>query len=55
MTWIHIGDGPSRSAVERVVARLPESIHVELTGRLSNSEVLDTYRKRMPSLFLNSQ
>ncbi len=40
VTWIHIGDGPSRSAVERVVARLPESIRVELTGSLSNAEVL---------------
>ncbi len=28
VTWIHIGEGPSRSAVERVVARLPESICV---------------------------
>ena len=53
VTWIHIGDGPSRSAVERVVARLPESIHVELTGPLSNPEVLDTYRQRRPSLFVS--
>jgi glycosyltransferase involved in cell wall biosynthesis len=53
VTWIHIGDGPSRAAVERVVARLPESIRVELTGPLSNPEVLDTYRKRRPSLFVS--
>jgi len=53
VTWIHIGDGPSRSAVERAVARLPESIRVELTGPLSNAEVRDTYRQRRPSLFVN--
>ena len=53
VTWIHIGDGPSRSSVERIVARLPESIRVELTGPLSNTEVLDTYRKRRPSLFVS--
>lgn len=53
VAWIHGGDGPSRSAVERVVARLPESIHVELTGPLSHPEVLDTYRKHRPSLFVN--
>jgi glycosyltransferase involved in cell wall biosynthesis len=53
LTWIHIGDGPSRGAVERAVARLPDSIQVELPGALSNSEVLETYRTRRPSLFVN--
>lgn len=53
ITWIHIGDGPSRSAVERVVARLPASVHVELVGALSNREVLEIYRQRRPSLFVN--
>lgn len=53
VTWIHIGDGPSRSAVERAVARLPGSIRVELTGPLSNPEVRDVYRKRKPSLFVS--
>jgi colanic acid/amylovoran biosynthesis glycosyltransferase len=53
VTWIHIGDGPSRSSVERIVSRLPRSIRVELTGTLSNAEVLDTYRERRPSLFVS--
>ena len=53
VTWIHIGDGPSRSSVERIVSRLPEFIRVELTGPLSNTEVLNTYRKRRPSLFVS--
>jgi colanic acid/amylovoran biosynthesis glycosyltransferase len=53
LTWIHIGDGPARAAVERAAASLPESIRVELVGPLSNDEVLDTYRTRRPSLFVN--
>ena len=53
LTWIHIGDGPSRAAVEHVVAQLPRSVRVELTGPLSDPEVLDKYRACRPSLFVN--
>jgi colanic acid/amylovoran biosynthesis glycosyltransferase len=53
MTWIHVGDGPTRGAVERVVAQLPETIRVELAGPLANADVLDMYRARRPSLFVN--
>lgn len=53
VTWIHIGDGPSRSSVERIVSRLPDSVRVELKGTLSNNEVLNTYRDRRPSLFVS--
>jgi glycosyltransferase involved in cell wall biosynthesis len=53
VTWIHIGDGPSRASVERIVSRLPDFIRVELTGPLSNTEVLNTYRKRKPSVFVS--
>lgn len=53
LTWIHIGDGPTRSVVERAVARLPEAIRVEMPGPLTNREVLDTYRTRKPSLFVS--
>lgn len=53
LTWIHIGDGPSRSRVERIVARLPSNIRVELMGHLPSSEVLNIYRTRKPSVFLS--
>jgi glycosyltransferase involved in cell wall biosynthesis len=53
LTWVHVGDGPSRSAVEMAAAGLPESIRVELPGSLSNNEVLDLYLTRRPSLFVN--
>jgi glycosyltransferase involved in cell wall biosynthesis len=53
VTWIHIGDGPSRASVERVVSRLSGSVQVELPGLLPNAEVLNTYRERKPSLFVN--
>ena len=52
-TWIHIGDGPSRDSVERAAARLPEATDVELAGELPNAEVLETYRRRRPSLFVS--
>jgi glycosyltransferase involved in cell wall biosynthesis len=53
VTWMHIGGGPSRPAVERVVARLPSSVRVELMGPLSSSAVFDIYRARRPSVFVN--
>jgi glycosyltransferase involved in cell wall biosynthesis len=53
VTWIHLGDGPSRAAIERIAARLPDCISVELHGQASNAEVLDTYRARRPSLFVS--
>jgi glycosyltransferase involved in cell wall biosynthesis len=53
VTWIHIGDGPSRSSVERTVSRLSHTIRVELTGALSHAEVLSTYRERKPSVFVS--
>lgn len=53
VTWIHIGDGPSRSSVERIVSRLPQTVRVELAGPLSNTDVLNTYRKRKPSVFVS--
>ena len=53
ITWIHIGDGPARSSVERMVSRLPQTIRVELAGSLSNSQVLNTYRRRRPSVFIS--
>jgi colanic acid/amylovoran biosynthesis glycosyltransferase len=53
VTWIHIGDGPARSSLERIASRLPQSIRVELAGPLPNGEVLNTYRMRRPSLFVS--
>lgn len=52
VTWIHIGGGPSRSSVERIIARLPSFIRVELSGPLSNTEVRNAYRKLKPSVFV---
>lgn len=53
MTWIHIGDGPSRSSVEQIAGRLPHFIRVELTGWVPNDQILTMYRARRPSLFIN--
>lgn len=53
MTWIHIGDGPSRPSVESIAAHFPPSIRLEMTGALPPTDVLPIYRKRRPSLFIN--
>jgi colanic acid/amylovoran biosynthesis glycosyltransferase len=51
--WIHIGEGPSRGAVEAVCAELPGHVNVELRGGLPNPEVLALYATLRPSLFLS--
>jgi glycosyltransferase involved in cell wall biosynthesis len=51
--WIHIGEGPSRGAVEVACAGLPAHVNAELRGGLSNPEVLALYATLRPSLFLS--
>lgn len=52
-TWIHIGDGPSRPAVEAVCARLPPNVRAEFAGQRSNEQVLALLQSRHPSVFVN--
>ncbi len=51
--WIHIGEGPSRGAVEAACAALPAHVNAELRGGLPNPEVLALYTTLRPSLFLS--
>lgn len=51
--WIHIGEGPSRGAVEAAFAELPTHVNAELRGGLPNPEVLALYTTLRPSLFLS--
>jgi len=53
VTWIHIGDGPTRPVVEEACSRLPSHVSVELLGQLLNTEVTALYRSRRPSVFIN--
>jgi glycosyltransferase involved in cell wall biosynthesis len=51
--WIHVGEGPSRGAVEAAYAGLPAHVNAELRGGLPNPEVLTLYATLRPSLFLS--
>jgi glycosyltransferase involved in cell wall biosynthesis len=51
--WIHIGEGPSRGAVEAACAELPAHVNAELRGGLPNQEVMALYATLRPSLFLS--
>jgi glycosyltransferase involved in cell wall biosynthesis len=51
--WIHIGEGPSRGAVEAACAELPAHVNAELRGGLPNPELLALYATLRPSVFLS--
>ena len=51
--WVHFGDGPTRSAVERSCAELPSRIDVELKGHIPHTDVLSGLLELRPSVFLN--
>lgn len=51
--WIHIGDGPEREKLERVLKDVPENISVTLTGNMSHDEVMEYYKDHDIDLFIN--
>lgn len=51
--WTHFGDGPERSRIEAVVARLPAHIQVRLHGALLNDRIIEWYRREPVDLFVH--
>lgn len=51
--WIHFGDGPERSNVEKAVVELPESVQVTLKGAVHFKEILETYKTTPFNMFLH--
>ncbi len=51
--WVHFGDGPSRRAVERAAADLPEQVSWRLAGRVDHRQVLEYYRGNRVDLFIS--
>lgn len=51
--WVHIGDGPMRSDVEKAIAMCPDHVHVTLLGAMSNAKVLEYYSTHHIDLFVN--
>jgi glycosyltransferase involved in cell wall biosynthesis len=51
--WTHFGDGPQRTAVESLVARLPPQVRVDLRGATTNAELLRYYTNTPCDLFVH--
>ena len=51
--WVHIGDGPCRSEVEKQIEELNGRVDVDLLGQIPNEEVIDFYRSTPVSVFLS--
>ncbi len=50
---MHIGDGSEKNKLEELIQELPNNIHVELLGRIGNSNVNQYYAENCPDLFIN--
>lgn len=51
--WTHFGDGVLFDELKKKVKVMPENIQVNLPGRISNQDVLNSYRKIQPHIFIN--
>lgn len=51
--WIHIGDGPEKDRVKKVVANLPSNVLTEFPGHMSNQELMALYKKESTDIFLH--
>jgi glycosyltransferase involved in cell wall biosynthesis len=55
--WVHVGDGPVRSAIEAAVRAAQQrapALRVELAGQLAHAAVLDLYRQRHVDVLVNA-
>lgn len=53
VSWIHFGDGPERSTIEKKLRSLPSRVRAELRGFVSNPSLLSHYAKEPVDLFLH--
>jgi glycosyltransferase involved in cell wall biosynthesis len=51
--WTHLGDGPTREAVQEAASNLPDRIRCSFPGRLANREVRRWYREHPVDVFVN--
>jgi glycosyltransferase involved in cell wall biosynthesis len=51
--WVHLGDGPCRSEVERAAARLSGRVAWQIRGELDHADVIDFYETHGVSFFLS--
>jgi glycosyltransferase involved in cell wall biosynthesis len=53
LKWVHIGDGPERTRIEKITKNLPKNIDVEFMGRIPNVAIYDYYDEHRPDAFIN--
>ncbi len=53
LKWVHIGDGPERTRIEKITKNLQKNIDIEFMGRIPNEAIYDYYDKHRPALFIN--
>ncbi|WP_203553112.1 glycosyltransferase [Bacillus sp. B15-48] len=51
--WTHIGDGPERENIEKLVQKLPGNVTVHFTGSLKNEDVMKYYMQNPVDYFIN--
>jgi glycosyltransferase involved in cell wall biosynthesis len=51
--WVHFGDGPAEKEVFLASKDLPSHIEFDYRGHVSNSEVIDFYKKHLVDLFIS--
>lgn len=51
--WTHIGDGPGRADIEKIISGFPKHIEGVLLGAMPNSGVLDFYQSHHIDVFVN--
>lgn len=52
--WVHFGEGPDISRVNRYLDRLPDNIGYEFKGHVPNEEIFKYYQENEVDLFINT-
>lgn len=51
--WTHIGSGPLEEEIRRLARDFPPQVKTEFLGQRKNQEILDFYKKKPVSVFVN--
>ena len=51
--WVHFGDGPLRSELERLAQEKLSNVEYEFRGIVANDKILDSYAENYVDLFIN--
>lgn len=51
--WIHFGDSEERKLVEKTFNDIPSNVTIDLMGYVSNTSLMEFYRKNHVDLFIN--